>query len=70
MDQLKKVIQVMTRAEYSLDAKQVLPVIESYNVALDMLYDYDHQSMKKPGCRQQGYNIKSRITGAGKSWMR
>ena len=57
MDQLKKVIQVMKRAEHSLDAKQVLSVIESYNVALDMLDDYDHQSMKKPGGSKDIYKI-------------
>ena len=46
--QLGKVIQIMRRTENSLDAKQVLSVIEKYNRALDMLDDYDHQCMKRP----------------------
>lgn len=48
MNQLNAVIRVMKRTEYSLDAKQVLSVIEKYNMALDMLDDYDHQTMIKP----------------------
>ena len=38
----------MKRTENSLDAKQVLSVIEKYNRALDMLDDYDHQCMERP----------------------
>ena len=47
MNQLGEVIRVMKRAENALDTKQVLSVIEKYNTALDMLDDYDHQTMKK-----------------------
>ncbi|HUM85098.1 MAG TPA: virulence protein RhuM/Fic/DOC family protein [Lachnospiraceae bacterium] len=57
INQLKKVIQVMKRAEHSLDARQVLSVIENYNVALDILDDYDHQSMKKPEGSKAIYTI-------------
>lgn len=46
--QLGKVIQIVKRTENSLDAKQVLSVIEKYNRALDMLDDYDHQCMERP----------------------
>lgn len=46
--QLGKVIQIMKRTENSLDAKQVLSVIEKYNRALDMLDAYDHQCMERP----------------------
>lgn len=38
----------MKRTENSLDAKQVLSVIEKYSLALDLLDDYDHQTMKRP----------------------
>ena len=38
----------MKRTENSLDAKQVLSVIERYSVALALLDDYDHQTMKRP----------------------
>lgn len=48
IDQLGEVIQIMKRTENSLDAKQVLSVIEKYSLALDLLDDYDHQSMRRP----------------------
>ena len=38
----------MKRAEKQLDVGQVLSVIEKFNAALDLLDDYDHQTMKKP----------------------
>ena len=41
-------IRIMKRVENRLDAKQVLSVIERYNTALDLLDEYDHQTMKKP----------------------
>ncbi len=46
--ELGEVIRLMKRTEQTLDAKQVLSVVEKYNMALDMLDDYDHQSMKRP----------------------
>lgn len=48
MKQIGEVIRIMKRAENQLDAGQVLSVIEKYNTALDLLDDYDHQTMKKP----------------------
>lgn len=48
INQLGEVIRIMKRTEESLDAKQVLSVIERYNLALDLLDDYDHQSMRRP----------------------
>ncbi len=48
INQLGEVIRIMKRTENSLDAKQVLSVIEKYRVALDLLDDYDHQTMKRP----------------------
>ncbi len=48
MTQLGEVMRIMKRTENSLDAKQVLSVIERYSVALDLLDDYDHQTMKRP----------------------
>ncbi len=39
----------------SLDAKQVLSVIEKYSVALDLLDDYDHQTMKRPKGNEATY---------------
>ncbi|MCD7827142.1 MAG: virulence protein RhuM/Fic/DOC family protein [Clostridiales bacterium] len=46
--ELGEVIRIMKRTENSLDDKQVLSVIEKYSTALDMLDDYDHQTMKRP----------------------
>lgn len=48
INQLGEVIRIMKRTENSLDAKQVLSVVEKYSVALDLLDDYDHQTMTRP----------------------
>ena len=48
ISQLGQIVQIMKRAENQLDAQQVLSVVESYSAALDMLDDYDHQTMSKP----------------------
>jgi prophage maintenance system killer protein len=48
INQLGHIVQIMKRAENQLDAQQVLSVVESYSAALDMLDDYDHQTMSKP----------------------
>ena len=49
--ELGKVIRIMKRTQKSLDAQQVLAVIERYSTALDLLDDYDHQTMRRPkGC--------------------
>lgn len=48
INQLGQIVQIMKRAENQLDAQQVLSVVESYSTALDMLDDYDHQSLAKP----------------------
>lgn len=45
----------MKRTENSLDAKQILSVIERYSTALDLLDDYDHQTMKRPKGNQATY---------------
>lgn len=55
MNQLGEVIRIMKRTENSLDAKQVLNVIERYSVALDLLDEYDHQTMKRPKGNQAIY---------------
>jgi prophage maintenance system killer protein len=55
MTQLGEVIRIMRRTENSLDAKQVLSVIEKYSLALDLLDDYDHQTMKRPNGNKTVY---------------
>ena len=46
--ELGEVIRIMKRTQKSLDAQQVLAVIERYSTALDLLDDYDHQTMRRP----------------------
>ena len=48
INELGEVIQIMKRVETQLDAKQVLNVIERYNLALDLLDNYDHQCIGTP----------------------
>ena len=48
IEQIGEVIRIMKRAEKQLEVGQVLSVIEKFNAALDLLDDYDHQTMKKP----------------------
>ncbi len=48
INQLGEVLRIMKRTENTLDAKQVLSVVERYNTALELLDDYDHQRMKRP----------------------
>lgn len=55
INQLGEVIRIMKRTENSLDAKQVLSVIEKYSLALDLLDDYDHQTMKRPNGNKAVY---------------
>ena len=55
ISQLGEVIQIMKRVENQLDARQVLTVIERYNLALNLLDEYDHHNMKKPGGNKATY---------------
>ncbi len=46
--QLGNVVRLLRRTENDLDARQVLTVVERYSAALDLLDEYDHQTMKRP----------------------
>ncbi len=48
INQLGQIVKIMKRAENQLDAQQVLSVVENYSAALDLLDDYDHQTLAKP----------------------
>ena len=48
LQQLGQAVEVMKRASNSLDAEQILDVVETYSAALDLLDDYDHQCIGKP----------------------
>lgn len=55
INQLGEVIRIMKRTENALDSKQVLSVIERYNTALNLLDDYDHQTMNRPKGNETTY---------------
>lgn len=48
LKQLGAAVKLMKRIETDLDTKQVLGVVERFSRALDLLDDYDHQTMKRP----------------------
>lgn len=48
LSQLGQAIQLMRRAQQSLDSAQVLTAIERYSQALTLLDDYDHQTLRRP----------------------
>ena len=53
--QLGEVVRLMKRTQNDLDSQQVLSVIERYSTALDLLDDYDHQTMKRPKGTESAY---------------
>ena len=46
--QLGQTVEIMKRVSNSLDAEQVLDVVKTYSMALDLLDGYDHQTIDKP----------------------
>ncbi len=46
--QLSQVTSVMARIPERLETRQVLDIVQSYTVALDLLDDYDHQRINLP----------------------
>ena len=48
LKQLGSTVKLLKRVKNDLDAEQVLTVIERYSSALDLLDDYDHQTLKRP----------------------
>ena len=48
LEQLGQAVQLMKRTQNSLDAAQILSVVESYVAALNLLDAYDHQCVEKP----------------------
>ena len=53
--QLGQVVNVMDRLPDRLDARQVLDVVKRYTHALDLLDDYDHQTLTKPDGARSAY---------------
>ena len=48
LEQLGQVARIMSRIPNSLETRQVLDIVQSYTVALDLLDDYDHQCLVAP----------------------
>lgn len=48
MKQLHKAVEIMKRVDDQLGTKQILSVIDNYSAALDLLDDYDHQTVSRP----------------------
>ncbi len=55
LDDLGSVVKLLKRTENSLDAKQVLTVVEKFSTALDLLDSYDHQTLMRPEGRASIY---------------
>ena len=55
LEQLGKMIRLIKRSEQMVDAPQVLSVIQRYNTALELLDDYDHQTLRRPGGHKSTY---------------
>ena len=55
MKELGSAVRLMQRVRNDLDAEQVLNVVERYSTALDLLDEYDHQSMRRPSGEQSVY---------------
>ena len=57
-DQLRRVMNIMNRANKDLDVRQVLSVIDQYSTALDLLDDYDHDRVLKPDGSEATYVLQ------------
>lgn len=53
--QLSQAVSLLERVADDLDTNQVLEIVKSYAPALDLLDDYDHQCIRKPGGRDATY---------------
>lgn len=49
LQQLSQAVSLLERISDNLDTSQVLEIVKSYAPALDLLDDYDHQCVQKPG---------------------
>ncbi len=54
--ELGQVVEVMMRVSNKLDADQILDVVKTYSSALDLLDEYDHQTITKP--KTKGRSVK------------
>ena len=57
LKQLGMAVEVMKRVSASLDAEQVLDVVQTYSAALDLLDGYDHQTVAKPKAKGRSVEL-------------
>ncbi len=57
LEQLNQAISIMSRIAGKLDSGQVPEVVRQFSAALDLLDDYDHQRLRKPGGSSGNYRL-------------
>ena len=57
MKQLGEVVRLMKCSQESLDSRRDLTVIENFRRALELLDDYDHQTMKQLNGISSAYTL-------------
>lgn len=55
--QLDQTVEIMKRVGNALDTEQVLDVVKAYSGALDLLDDYDHQTIGKPKAKGRSVEL-------------
>ena len=58
LQQLHIAIQIMKRTYDQLDSQQILDVVQAYSVALNLLDDYDHETIIKPQGTQATFRLE------------
>ena len=58
LQQLNQMMSIMGRAPQTLESGEIIQVVKSYMKALDLLDDYDHQSLAKPNGTDATYVLK------------
>jgi len=58
LQQLHIAIQIMKRTYDQLDSQQILDVVQAYSVALNLLDDYDHETIRKPQGTQATFRLE------------
>ena len=58
LEQLGQVAHIMARIPDDLETRQVLDIVQSYTLALDLLDDYDHQRLATPKGDAAAYVLK------------
>lgn len=57
LKQLGQVTRIIARLPEGLEGRQILDIVESYTNALDLLDDYDHQTLSRPNGTPAVYEL-------------